>query len=324
MGGTRAMFPPANGVIQARATGNPVQIRFAAPSFSAPEVTQFRFQLEGVDSEWRRAVSPEVSYAKLEPGKYRFQVMARGENGSWSNPPATVMLQIFPPVWETGWFKAGLVAAALLLILGFALAAAAKQRQLDGLRQQITRDLHDDLGSNIGSIALLSEALQRGPSNGELLAEIQRISRQTLDSMRDAVWFVDPEKDSSGDLVAHLKVITNSMLKNTNHTFEEDEGERSSTIPLNIKRGVVLIYKETLHNVLRHSGATAVRIVVSGGGGSFSFRVSDNGRGFDPGEPSRGLGLRNIRHRAEKLKADLEIRSAAGEGTEVEFRVKFA
>lgn len=325
--GQKRFSPPPSGVFEVRATSEPIELRYAALTFIAPERAQVRIQLEGVSEGWVRSNgSGNATFTRVPVGDHHFRVMARGETSGWSEPVDLLVVRVYPPFWETGWFKAALVALALGIILIFAQAAAAKQRQLDGLRQQITRDLHDDLGSNLGSIALLSEALQRAPkhpgSTPELLGEINNIARQTLESMRDALWFVDPEKDASQDLVAHLRNISDSMLKNTPHVFDSGESERGVPIPLHVKRGVVLIFKESLHNVLRHSGATEVRIQAEVRRGEFVFKVMDNGKGFDAGQEFSGHGLRNIRHRAEKLGAELKVTSEPNSGTSVEFQVK--
>ncbi|MGV3772390.1 MAG: sensor histidine kinase [Verrucomicrobiales bacterium] len=305
-----------------------LQIRFTALTYVAPERTQFRYQLEGVDKDWVRADQTRtVSYSRIAPGEHRFRVIARHENGGWETPGATILMLVQPHYWETAWFRAIMAGSVAALVLLFLLDRASKQRQLAVLRQQITRDLHDDLGSNIGSIALLSEALQRpaaatSSQNLELLSEINQIARQTLEAMRDAVWFVNPEKDSSADLVDHLKKIAESMLKNTPHRFELMDEAASQKIPLILKRGIVLIYKETLHNIIRHSEATMVQVEIELSSGQFTFEVRDNGRGFDPDQVKSGHGLKNLRHRAESLGGKLTIRSSTGTGTQVRFQVK--
>jgi ligand-binding sensor domain-containing protein/signal transduction histidine kinase len=323
--GDALLFGATNTVANVPADYHQLHVQFTGLTFAAPERTQFRYQLEGIDRDWNRAQPNRVAtYPKLRAGEYRFRVMARNHSATWSEAPI-LLLRIAPRYWETGWFKAAVAAAILLAIALVWRDRVAKQRQWDAMRQQITRDLHDDLGSNIGSIALLSEALQRPTRSGtppqELLKEINEISRQTLDAMRDAVWIVDPEKDFSSDLIARMKLLAESMLKGVAYEFQLNEAVGARKMPLPLKRGIVLMFKETLHNLVRHSGATLATIVVTHQSGRFGFEVRDNGKGFDPAGAPSGHGLKNLRHRAEKMDGTLTIESAPGQGTAVLFHV---
>ena len=140
--------------------------------------------------------------------------------------------------------------------------------------------------------------------------------------MRDAIWFVDPDKDTSIELVAHLKKIAASMLKGLPFEFVETGGVARHKMPLRLKRGMVLIFKEALHNVIRHAGATQARVEVSLEGGRFRLRVTDNGRGFDAGGKAGGHGLRNMQYRANQLGGSLEIKTQPGDGTAIQFDVQ--
>lgn len=253
--------------------------------------------------------------------------MARNQSPTWSEA-APILLRIAPRYWETLWFKISIAGAAIAIIGLFWADRIAKQRQWDAMRQQITRDLHDDLGSNIGSIALLTEALQKPTRSTddarEILKEINHISRQTLDAMRDAVWFVDPEKDLSTDLVARLRQTAESMLKGSQYEIAINEAAGARKMPLPLKRGIVLIFKETLHNVIRHAAATKTEIVIHQENRRFGFEVRDNGKGFDPSFPSRGHGIKNLYQRAQKIGGSLKIESAPDKGTCVTFNVNIA
>jgi ligand-binding sensor domain-containing protein/signal transduction histidine kinase len=306
-----------------------ISIRFTALDFTSPERASFRFRLAGLDRHWVASGANRIaSYGRIPAGEYRFEVAIRKRDGSWAENPTTATILIAPRYWETAWFRAliaGVVASVPIL---FRLQRVAKEKEIDALRQQITRDLHDDLGSNIGSIALLSEALQKPStdvgSSHDLAREIHSIARQTLESMGDAVWFVDPDKDTSRQLIAHLRDISDSMLKNIPHEFRAPEKFGIDRMPLDLKRGVVLIFKESLHNVQRHARASHVDIVVDFNGSVFSFSIRDNGVGFDPGNSTAGHGLKNMQHRARKLRGELRIKSEPGRGTETFFQVKVA
>jgi signal transduction histidine kinase len=305
-----------------------LNLHFTALTYVAPERTRFRFRLVGVDPGWVVAgENRTASYGKIPAGEYRFEVAAQKKDGAWAQAGAVTWLRIAPRYWETAWFRS-LIAVALLGVAAlFWFERAARERELNGLRQQITRDLHDDLGSNIGSIALLSEALQKpsartSDSRHKLLQEINVIARETLEAMREAVWFVDPEKDSSEHLVAHLRQLAESMLKDMAYEFDAPEKTSISEMPLELKRGVVLIFKEALYNVVRHANASQVQIALKLEKGILSFRIRDNGAGFNLTEPTHGQGLKNMNYRAVKIGGRLNVTTVPGAGTEVHFEVK--
>jgi signal transduction histidine kinase len=302
-----------------------LSLRFTGLSFVAPERTQFRFRMAGIDSDWVSAGGHRIaSYGRLPGGSHRFEVVAQSRDGTWPERGAVLLFQVAPRYWETAWFRGVIVAAVFALVALFWFQRLAREREINAVREQITRDLHDDLGSNLGSIALLTEALQRPAArtnNEQLLQEINRIARQTLDGMRDTLWFVDPGKDSVADLIAHLRQLADSMLKNTPHEFRAPEKLELLRVPLELKRGVVLIFKEALHNALRHSQATHVNVFTNVEQHRFFFEVVDDGIGFNPSNSSGGHGLDNMKHRAEKLRGKIEIASEQGRGTRVRFEV---
>ncbi|CAN5176264.1 hypothetical protein BH23VER1_BH23VER1_33080 [soil metagenome] len=209
-------------------------------------------------------------------------------------------------------------ALATVVLLGILIARNRlyRRRETDRLRERIASDLHDEIGSNLGSIALLSE-IAPGAQSGELV-EINRIARETGDSMRDIVWVIRIGHDSLEDLIARLREVATGMLRNVRYSFEVEPDPLPAVQPdLNFKRNVLLFFKEALHNVVKHASAdtVAIRIVVTGQ--QLWLSVSDDGCGFDPAEASTkgGNGLGNLRTRAEALGASLEIKSSPGAGT---------
>jgi signal transduction histidine kinase len=90
-----------------------------------------------------------------------------------------------------------------------------------------------------------------------------------------------------------------------------------------LRRQIFLIFKEAVHNVLRHSGATEVTVDFRVEHGWLSLRVADNGGGFDDARVHDGHGLRSMRERARELAAEIEIHSGPG-GTNITLRVPLA
>lgn len=199
--------------------------------------------------------------------------------------------------------------------------ARGRRREVEQLRQRIAGDLHDEIGSNLGSIALLSQIALRDSGDARSdLAEINRVARETADSMRDLVWFIKPAAIVAGDFSAKLRETAATMLVGLEWVFEGNVP--ADDWSLEFKRQIFLIFKETLHNIRRHAAATRVEIWMQERAGDFEFAIADNGRGFTISGNSHGHGLTSMQQRAESLGGTLTIQSSSDAGTRVTLRVK--
>jgi signal transduction histidine kinase len=215
------------------------------------------------------------------------------------------------------WTAAGLaLAVAAVSVLLHRRSRAKHRREARRLRQDIAQDLHDEVGSNLGSIAILSQMALENPNDGESmrseLEEIHRVSRETAESMRDIVWLISPGEKTADDLAGRLRGSAASLLAGMEWNWTVN-GLRGS-LSLSAQRDVLLILKEALHNVRKHARASRVDIRLSGADGGFSMEIEDNGSGFDPAGAT-GHGLPNMQRRARRLCGRLQLDSAAGRGT---------
>jgi signal transduction histidine kinase len=199
--------------------------------------------------------------------------------------------------------------------------ARLRRLEVEQLRQRIAGDLHDEIGSNLGSIALLSQMALREPGDAQGdLAEINRVARETADSMRDLVWFIKPTALAGGDFVAKLRETAATMLAGLEWTF--DGTAPADGWSLEFKRQVFLIFKEALHNIRQHAAANRVGICLAERGGALELVIADDGCGFAMNGTSSGHGLVSMRQRAEALGGTLVLDSASGRGTRVTLKVK--
>jgi signal transduction histidine kinase len=218
------------------------------------------------------------------------------------------------------WTLAGLaVAAALALLAGYYRLQLRRSREADALRRRIAADLHDDLGSNLASIALLSEiCLQaRAPVPHADLAELHALARETAGALRDITWFIRPDHHTQEQFLERLRATVRRLLAGVTWTFEADTF--IGTIALDAQRHLLLALKETLHNVVRHASARHVQIRLSATPATFTLEVTDDGSGMDPTAIPEGQGFASLRHRAQLLGGDTQIRTAPGQGTTVTF-----
>ncbi|MGI8964472.1 MAG: two-component regulator propeller domain-containing protein, partial [Limisphaerales bacterium] len=178
-----------------------LEFHYTALSFQAPEKNRFKYKLAGVDLDWVEAgARREAYYNNIRPGHYQFQVIACNNDGFWNDTGATFAFIMLPHFWQTWWFKLLLLTSLGLLFAFIYRIRIGRVRELERLRLRIASDLHDEVGSNLGSISLLSLMMQQQDTttieSKKDLALIHRISGQTANSIKDIVWFTNPEYDT--------------------------------------------------------------------------------------------------------------------------------
>lgn len=201
----------------------------------------------------------------------------------------------------------------------------ARRGEIEALRERISRDLHDEIGSHLGSIRLMSEmALRDGPAS-ESLEEIHRLAGEAAESMRGIIWLVrEGDAPPLSSLVEAMRQSAASLLKDSEWKFETPNLEEPATASLEFHRQVFLFFREAAHNIARHASATQVRMEVSWKARHFRLHIEDNGCGFDVGAVTAGHGLANLRHRASVLGGTLQISSKPGGGTCITLEADFS
>ncbi len=213
-------------------------------------------------------------------------------------------------------------ASGIVLMAGLFSWRGHRNRVLDRERhrERLARDLHDELGSNLGSIALISSLAgqEEAPQMRLDLAEIERVARESADSMRDMVSLLGAKR--GGDAADWLKVMAGLAQRMMRGVELEC---RLPTVPLlwqpNIetRRELYLFCKEVLHNVARHARATHVKFHLSPTDEGLRIEIADDGIGFVPDHVTSGHGLGNLRERAAMMKGRMTLTSAPGAGTSV-------
>lgn len=189
-------------------------------------------------------------------------------------------------------------------------------RQQTQLREQIAQDLHDEIGSTLGSISLYADGLSRRAtaSDQARLVRVAEMARDASQTMRDLVWVVDQRSDDSGNLFERLRETATRLLGDLPWTFEAPDTAKAEPISPAQKRHLLLFVKEALHNVLRHAKASEVAVRIRPEPAHWSIWVEDNGRGFERANPG-GSQLEKLYARAAQLRGHLEVDTAPGNGT---------
>lgn len=308
---------------------NQVQIEFVGLSFALGEVIRYQYKLEGVDADWSTpAEQRTVNYANLAPRTYRFLVRAVNSSGRASVEPASVSFTVPPPVWRRWWFV-----TLAVLVVGFVIYQLFRYRvnrlvEVANIRTHIAADLHDDIGSSLSQIAVLSEVLRKQLGRQEAavsknISLINRVSQEALDSMSDIVWAINPQQDHLSDLVRKMRRVVSEVLPARDITFSFKAPSEAPDLKLGaeIRRQVFLMFKEAINNLVRHSKCSRAEVELKIEGAWLVLGVGDNGAGFDPEAVSEGNGLVSLRRRAAALGGQTIISSTINQGTTVTIKV---
>jgi ligand-binding sensor domain-containing protein/two-component sensor histidine kinase len=310
---------------------NQLSIDFVGLGFAAGEGLKYQYKLVGANEDWSvPADQRTINYASLSAGSYRFMVRAVTADGIVSPTPATVAFTILPPIWQRWWFV-----TMIVLTVGLAIATTYRYRvrrliELERVRTRIAADLHDDIGSGLSRIAILSEVARHQVNLDspvrEPLAAIAGASRDLVDSMSDIVWAINPNRDQLSDLVQRMRRFASDLFtaREIEFCFSAPDEKRALRLGADVRRQVFLIFKEAVNNIARHSHCTEAQIDLGIESKWLTMKVTDNGPGFEPADINDGQGLVSMRARAEGLGGELQINSNNGSGTTVLLRVPLA
>ncbi|HEU5240286.1 MAG TPA: two-component regulator propeller domain-containing protein, partial [Pyrinomonadaceae bacterium] len=306
---------------------NQVSIEFVGLEFDPGEALRYQHKLEGADRDWSAPSTQRIiNYEHLSPGSYRFQVRAVTADGVISRDPAIVAFTIPPPLWRRWWFFTLAFGLLGLLVYTAHHYRVARLIELERVRTRIATDLHDDIGSNLSQIALLSEVVRQqvmsiGSPANERLAQIADIARETVESMRDIVWAINPQRDRFSDLAGRMRRFADDTLsaRDIALRFIAPINDGDTRLGPDVRREVFLIFKETINNIVRHSECREAEIKLQTQNGWLILQVSDDGQGLDCTQLNEGQGLSSIRERAKRLGGECQFISN-GKGTTVILR----
>jgi len=334
---------------------NDFSIQFTSLDYNAPEMNQYAYFMEGFDKDWIYSGKRRfVTYTNLDPDEYIFRVKATNSDGVWSNQVAKISIVINPPFWAT-WWAYTIYFISLIGVLYFIRYTELKRRkkkeeerlrrereearlreaelkaknveqekeiEKQKIRNRIAQDLHDEIGSNLSSISLMSELIQKDEKiNAEASEKIERIhkvAKVSTQAMRDIVWLTNPSSDSLRDLIAKMKEVADNTLGKFDLYFDYPKDVSEINLLPETKRNIFFIYKETLNNIVKHAEAKSVWIKFGIENKNIFLFIKDDGRGFNASAGYSGNGLKNIRSRAKEINADLKFESTPGKGTLLE------
>lgn len=311
-----------------------VSFEFVGVTNKLPDKT-YQCRLLDVEKKFRTLYDENsITYAGLGHGKYTFEVY--GVNGDMRGAtPASISFIIETPFYAQWYFIVMMI--TVIIAIAFFLLRQRLQRLSDvrKVRQRIAMDLHDEIGSGLTKIAMLSEyALQenRGESGtapqhltgNELPVtepsrdRIGKIARSLIDSIADVVWSIDPKYDTLADFVFSFRTYANELTEAKGIHLDISTGKLEGVkIGPQIKRTLQLVSKEALNNAVKYSGCKNItyRLYVHNGKVFLSFE--DDGCGYDRSSVELGNGINNMEKNAKELDGIITMTSALNHGTKI-------
>jgi len=313
-----------------------IKVEFSSNDLINSEDNQLMFKLDGVDNEWRVTPDGNIQYNKLAPGRYVLQASSVNHTGR-SKPGDSLLIIIHPPFWRTTWFIT-LVTLCLLGILLFVaryvftrnlrekILILEKEQAIEKERSRISQDMHDELGSGLTKISIMSEVAMMQISDPQRakqqLENISMSSRGLVDNLQDIIWILNSKYDSLENLCAYIQEYALKYFETFDIQVKTHFPEKLPVVRLSEdqRRNTLLVFKESFNNIIKHSHCSEVSIAMQESEGAVVFCISDNGKGFDKtGIRHFANGLHNMEKRMEVIRGHYSISSVLREGTRSEF-----
>ncbi len=324
---------------------NFISFEFAALDFISTANIRYAYKLEGVDADWIYSGNRRfATYTNLDPGEYFFTVKATNPDGIWGTEQLRVKVVISPPFWKTTWF----LILSILFVTGivyliYTMRVKAKVERImeleklkavekEKVREKTANDFHDEMGHRLTRITMLSELVKRKLNghgeNAELTDIINTISENSnslYHGTKDFIWSLDPKNDSLYLLAIRLKDFGDDLFDRSSIDFQFvgiQEEFKLVTLSMDWRRHIALIFKEAMHNALKHADCKNVILQFQLNSDQLEISITDDGKGFDPLLSSKGNGLVNMSNRAKKLGAELNLVTEGDSGTCIIFTAK--
>jgi signal transduction histidine kinase/streptogramin lyase len=327
-------------------TGTDVfEIAYTAPTFVNPEQVRFRYRLDGLSDAWVDAADRRrATFYGVPPGSYTFLLSAANHTGEWSANGPTLRIVVLPPFWATWWFR--VLATALLgaCLFGLHIRRVRRLRRdhaqrrvylqelIDAQEQERTRisnEMHDSLGFDVSMVKQrVRESLVRPVLDADSRSDFQEVLRladRIEGEMRTIAYALRPYHLDKVGLTRSIQELVTELAGSNGLDLHADVAPIDQLFASDAEIHIYRIVQESLTNVVKHSGATRVRVGVARAGSNVEIRIEDDGEGLmghGPGENGRGgLGLVGIRERAQVIGGDVQIASHQRRGTSIVVRL---
>lgn len=304
---------------------NSISISYTAPNFIDPGDTHYVYRLEGFNRDWEGPTHRQyVSYTNLPGGNYQFDLYATVDGAKWSQMSPPLFFYIAMPFYKTGWFIV-ITTFSIFITFFFVIFFVQRvqmQRILMALkiRNNIAGDLHDDIGSSLSSIMMMSELARKKPLQAsDYLMQINETAGKMIESMNDIVWAINPGNDSTEQMLVRMQEFASALLEKKDIALHFGPALPMEPLKMDMeqRKNFYLIFKETVHNAFKYSGCKNLTVLIWQDDRSLFLKIEDDGKGFDAGKKHMGNGLYNMQKRAAEINGSLQITSSPGGGASV-------
>jgi signal transduction histidine kinase/ligand-binding sensor domain-containing protein len=309
-----------------------------------PKSVRFKYMLTNYDKGWSKpSATKQVTYSNLPPGKYEFIVAATDHQGNWTKNELRYPFVIEAAFYQTATFwvimfviLAGIITLIFYLRVRYKIEQAMLREKIrlheqDNLRKEIARDFHDEMGNQltriINYISLLKlngNAVGGTTSRTDLYTKVENSAKYLYTGTRDFIWSIDPVNDELSKLFIHIRDFGEKLFEEKDIKFRAfNEVKINVKLPYGFSREANLIFKEAMTNTFKSAEAQNATLSLFSRDNGFEFVFEDDGIGFDAEGKNALGGVKNIRERAEKLKAVLTLFTEPGKGTRISLKFQF-
>lgn len=326
-------------------TDNTLSFEFTLPEFTNPVKNTFSIMMENVDHTWINSGDRRFTrYAGLQPGHYVFKVKATNNDGIGGKEITSIDITIVPPFWQRFWFIALVILCFVLLSIGIgiwiqkirqakAIQALEVQHKIQLERERISRDLHDNVGTQL---SLISKNIEGAIDPSQNISDTERLqnlsaisltSKEVIFTLRETIWALNKEEISLEELSDKLKAFSQKVFalnRNCHLLFNENITDEKVVLSPSEAIHLFRICQEAITNSLKYANARAIDITINSEKGRYSICISDDGIGFETGitKTTAHYGLENMKFRADEIACDFNIDTMPGKGTKISISKK--
>lgn len=306
----------------------------ASLSYYKPDQNRYRYRLSPLNENWIEMGERNFfSLNGLAPGQYNLAIQSSNNDGKWGTPIKKIDIKINRPIYSR-WY-AWLFYALVFFSIVYAFyrmkinhitnLSSVREDERTKIRERSARDFHDEVGSYITKLSLLNQYLlsempTESKDNIGILNKMQSNIQRIRTGMKDFIWVLDPSKDLLESTIIKIKEIGNDLFEHTGIKFQcAVDSSIQKNMELNgvQRRQLILLIKESLHNVVKHAKAKKCNIKISQSDQALHFTVIDDGLGFDLNSYEAGYGLKSLHERARKMNGTVEVKSEISQGTQI-------
>ena len=288
----------------------------------------FNYKIKGFQNEFIPVSNDnKIELNALTKGVYQIDIRYQNEKGDLVTGVLGISLEVLPFWYETWWFR--IVVAIFLAGLAFYIgrliylnhirkqkALLEKQLAVQYERQRISAEMHDDIGAGLSGIKLMTEIAEQKMQDEEAAVQMKKIHSsvgEISSKMKEVIWSLNTENDKLDNLLSYIQRQVRIQLENYHCQVSVRLPDRIPDIAIggDMRRNIYLVVKESVHNIIKHSGADKVKISISSTD-KLIITVADNGKGMAKEKNQTGNGLRNMQQRLKMMGGEMIINSHDG------------